>query len=216
MSGSFELGSGQQAFDLDVLLREQVSTQTWTGAPLGYTADYYTPAQLEAAFDRYVAEHGNFGCLINSHMWHSGYARPFEAGSHSMHLLMAAGDCAIADHDHLPAELPGAEVYQSNCTNCRWHSIHTCENGAVEAWHDHALPGWRDLPVVPTKLTKPGWDMERRSAAAVAAWVQQHMPTSFTRPGCPILTYRSANASRHVPNRSPMGGYDIAVVDPSA
>jgi hypothetical protein len=212
MSG-FDLGSGQMAFDLDVLMREQVAARPWSGAPLTYTADYYTPAELEAAFDRYVAEHGRFASYVNSHMWAlSMTLKPFEAGAHSIHLLSADGSCELPEHTHAEGELPGAGVCQANCTSCRWHSIHTSENEAVEAWHDHALPGWRELSLVPSTLTKPGWDMERKSREKVMAWVEEHYPATFLERGSSVRTVRPRYGGRHVPNRSPQGGYDVGTV----
>lgn len=199
------------AFDLDVLIREQIAAQHWSGAPLAYTTDYYTPAELEAAFDRYVAEHGRLDSYRTSHMWRPGAAFTlFTAGAHAMDLLLADGSCELPEHAHAPDDLPGQGMYQANCVSCRWHSIHPEENEAVEAWHDHALPGWRDLPVVPDRLTrKPGWDMERTSRAKVVTWIQENYPAAFLGPGSPIRTLRQHFAGRHVPNRSPQGGYDL-------
>jgi len=208
----FDLAPGQMAFDLDLLMREQIAAQPWSGAPLTYTTDYYTPAELGAAFDRYIAEHGRFACFINSHMWSPAVAViPFEAGTHSMHLLVANGACDVLEHSHAEGELPGEGVYQANCTSCRWHSIHPHENEVVEAWHDHALPGWRDLPLLPSTLTRPGWGMERWSREKVMAWIQEHYPATFLEPGSPVRTVRQPHAGRHVPNRSPQGGYDLGV-----
>ena len=50
--------------------REAVAATAWDGAPLAYTTSYYSPAELDAAFDRYRAEFGGFGCIPRSHMWH--------------------------------------------------------------------------------------------------------------------------------------------------
>lgn len=135
-------GPGQMVFDLDVLMRERVAAQGWSGAPLTYTADYYTPAELEAAFGRYVAEDGRFASYVDSHLRvSSATLKPFEAGAHSMELFLADGACDLPQHTpHAEGELAGRCVYQANCTSCRWDSIHPDENEAVEAWHDHALP----------------------------------------------------------------------------
>ena len=40
-------------FDLAEFEREAVAATVWDGAPLSYTTDYYSPAALDAAFDRY-------------------------------------------------------------------------------------------------------------------------------------------------------------------
>ena len=41
-------------------------------------------------------------------------------------------------------------IYRGACFGCGWHGpAHDRENPAVEDAHDHAWPGWRDLPIVP-------------------------------------------------------------------
>jgi hypothetical protein len=135
--------------------------------------------------------------------------KPFEAGTHSMHLLMADAACDLPEHTYTEGELSGAGVYQANCASCRWHRIHPGENEAVKEWHDHALPGWRDLQLVLSALIKPGWDMERESREKVMAWVEEHYPAAFLEHGSPVRTVRPRYGGRHVPNRSPQGGYDL-------
>lgn len=71
----------------------------------------------------------------------------------------------------------------------------------MEAWHDHAMPGWRDLPVRPSGL----------KAAALEAWLDAY-PSGWKRPGAPIRTVRDPHGTRHVPGRSPWGGYDLAAI----
>jgi len=46
----------------------------------------------------------------------------------------------------------GALMYQPICKPCEWSGITDRENDAVEMWHDHALPSWRELPIVPSRL----------------------------------------------------------------
>ena len=60
-------------FDLADFEREAVAATPWRGAPLAYTTDYYDPADLVAAFERYQAECGHFACIPLSHMWHPAY-----------------------------------------------------------------------------------------------------------------------------------------------
>ena len=43
-------------------------------------------------------------------------------------------------------------MYQPICKPCEWSGITDRENDAVEMWHDHALPSWRELPIVPSRL----------------------------------------------------------------
>ena len=57
-------------FDPDELRRLAIVETPWEGVPLTYVTDFYPVADLLAAFDRYTTEHGHFGCVARSHMWH--------------------------------------------------------------------------------------------------------------------------------------------------
>lgn len=194
------------------LEREQLLATPWSGAPLGYTTDYFTPDELEAAFDRCVAEHGIQGCLPFSHMWHSRDARSTPVKTH--HLVLLTADTrhtgrsrCPSDHQHAPGDLPDEFMYQTNCAPCRWHHISSRENDAVEAWHDHALPGWRDLPVMPVTIKRDSGNGFKTKQATV--WLDEHQPADWRFPGAPIRTERKPLGTRHVPGRSPFGGYDL-------
>ena len=81
------------------------------------------------------------------------------------------------------------------------------ENSAVEGWHDHAFPGWRELPIVPVRLC----DVEKIGLSKAAKkWVEDHYPKSMQVVGAPVITQRSSMGTRHVPGCSPWGGYDIS------
>lgn len=205
-------------FDLEELTRLAVADTPWTGrCPLGYTAEYYTPSELDAALDRWKAQFGSFGWILLSHMWHPCFASdPLILEAHQLHLYTAHGSCDPrhgaaspgrdeANHDHTDNPLPGAFMYQTNCPSCRWHHIATGERTVVEAWHDHAFPGWRALPVLPSKLRRG----DPKAAPAIREWVERHYPDEWQIPGAPMLTQRVDNGLRPVPGRSPFGGYDI-------
>ena len=199
-----------ELFDLVELARVEAIAIPWSGAPLTYTTDYYPPSELLAAFDRWVLEHGNFGCLAKSHMWHTSLtfiAPPIENG-HAMVLLSATGCCDEENHDHHGVEIPDELMYQSICEPCGWHSIHDDENAAVEAWHDHALPGWRTLPVLPAKFARAE---TRQQKAAALVWIEANYPAEWLIPGAPVRTQREPYGTRHVSGRSPLGGYDLGI-----
>ncbi|MGO2112783.1 MAG: DUF6349 family protein, partial [Pseudoclavibacter sp.] len=145
--------TAETLFDLAEFEREAVAATAWNGAPLAYTTSYYSPAELDAAFDRYRAEFGGFGCIPRSHMWHRNSFNQGERAAtddgHELHMFYADAWCKEADHDHSADPLPGGGRYQAVCPGCAWHVITERENDAVEAWHDHALPGWRSLPIMP-------------------------------------------------------------------
>jgi len=196
-------------FDMDQLAREAVAATRWEGAPLTYTTDYYAPEELDAAWARYIAEHGNFGCIPSSHMWHRAPCAPgglivdaLIFRGHELVIFTANTWCNAAEHDHSAAPLPEGYrmCYRGICAPCGWHAI-SDENGVVEAWHDHAMPGWRDLPVRPAGLTP----------AAEKVWLEAY-PGDWQAPGAPIRTPRSTGGTRHVPGRSPWGGYDLAAI----
>lgn len=198
-------------FDLDELQRESVAATPWTGAaPLGYTTEYFDPAELRAAFDGYVGEYGRFGCRVHSHMWADDFTdRPFEFGEHEFVLMTADGgrECPPG-HDHTASPLPGELMYQAICAPCRWHQISDRSNLVIEAWHDHAMPGWRDLPEFPLVLSRAE---TRQQKAVASAWITQHYPPVWQQPGVPVRTMRVPEGTRHVPGRSPLHGYDIAI-----
>lgn len=81
-------------------------------------------------------------------------------------------------------------------------------------WHDHALPGWRELPIVPSRLRM--MDKDGLSKAA-RNWIVEHYPKPMQIPGAPIITARRPYGPRNVPGRSPWGGYDLShtALDPN-
>jgi hypothetical protein len=209
----------QLSFDIDAMIHdaEVAAAPTWAGVPLAYTSDYYTAAQLDEAFARYVFENGSFACIPRSHMWHrNGWDRghSIQFGPHRIELFGADTSCTEADHHHSPGELPeggGSRIsHQAVCADqCAWHAIGT-EREVVEAWHDHAMPGWRELPTLPDKLRPSGAGISTKNTAAMA-WIHENYPEQWQQPGAPILTRRARYGTRHVPGYSPFGGYDLCV-----
>ncbi|MBX3094423.1 MAG: hypothetical protein KF680_07810 [Cryobacterium sp.] len=213
----------QLTFDLDQMIHEAdlAAAPAWTGpAPLHFTTDYHDPADLAAAFERYKFEHGNLGCIPHSHMWHNtttmGNANTLTDG-HDLLVLSADLRCwcwpsfkgtAAQWAAQGKCSCVGALVTQTICEPCRWHHIAADENTAVEAWHDHAWPGWRALPVVPSALRK--YDNQNKPSPKFAEWILDNYPLEWQQPGAPILTERAPNGTRHVPQRSPWGGFDLS------
>ena len=154
-------------------------------------------------------------------MWHPDLcAPPLILDAHQLHVYTADGRCERdrygvaspgrdqSNHDHLAAPLPGHLMAQANCATCRWHLIDRNERTVVEGWHDHAFPGWRDLPVLPAKLARN--QGEKKGDAAIHDWVHTHYPTNWQTVGAPIITERGLHATAAVARRSPFGGYDLA------
>lgn len=93
------------------------------------------------------------------------------------------------------------------CHGCEWrgHPVQD-ENEATEAAHDHVFPGWRSLPVLPRLRGEPTHQQSRD----LRALVERLYPSDWVRRHGPVLTRRSPNATRHVPNRALTGGYDMS------
>lgn len=197
--------SGQLAFDFDELAREEARAQVdqWQGAPLHFTSDYYPPHELEEAFAHWTFLNGNLDSYRRSHMWRRGVAHEQQTvlGDHSGEMFSAD---LRSDRGHLG---PGELLAQMICEPCDWHMITADENAAVEAWHDHALPGWRELPVVPAQIR-----VRHESGLTTVAktWIAERYPADMQVPGAPIITERSPAGTRHVPGYSPWGGYDLS------
>ncbi|MFF0770911.1 DUF6349 family protein [Nonomuraea wenchangensis] len=95
------------------------------------------------------------------------------------------------------------QLYRGACLGCDWEGETRPSNGdAVEDAHDHAWPGWRDLPAVkPPKSNYARWLVE----------VGRAYPPGWLEAGGPIVTVRAdSRFSRHLPGKAPGGGYDLA------
>lgn len=209
----------QLAFDLEGMLHETAvaAAPEWHGAPLHFTTAYYSPYELDAAVAHWQFLHRLDGSRRDSRMWHRAIAVPggVEVGEHGFDLFTVDLRCDPWKHPapHAGCACIGDLTYMAICEPHAWRAIASDENAAVEGWHDHAFPGWRDLPVVPARLRNIG---EIGLSKAARKWVEQRYPTSMQVVGAPVITERSGIGTRHVPGRSPWSGYDISdtAVDP--
>lgn len=102
--------------------------------------------------------------------------------------------------------------YRGACVGCGWVDARAraSENEAAEDAEDHAHPGWRWLPAVP-EPPQPG--MGPGHEKQVQAWLAKArplLPAGWLEAGGPIRTVRGEWGTRHVPLRTPYGGYDMA------
>ena len=203
----------QLAFDIEGMIHAAAveAAHEWSGAPLHFTAAYYPPADIDAAFAHWQFLHKLDNSRTQSRMWHRAIAVPCggDVGDHAFDFFSADLRCEPWKHDepHNDCLCVGELIYMAICEPCGWHFIAGDENSAVEGWHDHAFPGWRDLPIVPARLRdidKPGL------SKAAKKWIEAHYPKSTQIVGAPIITERTTMGTRHVPGRSPWGGYDIS------
>lgn len=207
----------QLAFDLDELTRSPYAGP----APAHFTAEYFTPDELLAAHAEGTRLAGGvWPRLAPNHTWDlgitTGYSNRKTVG-HTCVLLDVDLRCDCwprfrGSRDDWDAaggcQCVGSLLYQANCPDCRWHAFGE-ENEVVEAWHDHAWPGWRDLPVLP--FDHENWNVERSVwSKKASAWIEENQPTEWRVSGAPLLTQRQKFGTRHVPGRSPWGGFDLS------
>ena len=205
--------NGQLSFDIDALIHaaEVEAAPPWQGAPLHFTIGYFAPAALDKAFEQWCFLNGHFDSIAQSHMWHRYRAlnEHVELGEHSIDTFTA--DLRCNDHAHRDPDeecsCVGDIVHLAICEPCGWHLVTGDENTAVEAWHDHALPGWRHLPIVPARVRVRN---DKGLTKQAREWIAGHYPPWAQVPGAPIITERSEHATRHVPRYSPWGGYDLS------
>jgi len=211
----------QIAFDIDAMIHEAdiAASPSWSGAPLRFHLEYRTSAELDAAFDRYVFENGNFNCLAASHMWHrniQGWRRvdPTVSVNGRQHTLaiynvdLRCDTPAHRDRD-VRCSCVSGYLYRAHCDDCLWMSqVTDDESDAAAEWHDHAMPGWRELPIVP----EGSHEMTNKEKARRLEKLGDLQPAAWQFAGAPIITDRRGHGTRAVEGRSPYGGYDFAIV----
>lgn len=222
---------------LDDMLDAEKPDEVWAGrAPLNFTREYFHPDDHFAAHQWLIDDKrgGRFGSAVGRvHTWHSstleGWIIPERAKRHSLCMMDACLSCFQDGHGRdydvpIIDHVPGSPVFTRPrtcyciqltlhkvvCTACRWQYIDDSKQRTVEAWHDHAFPGWRDLPLLPSKLR--GAMGTSKMTPALEAWFADNYPEEFRVGGAPILTARDRIMSRHVPGYSPWGGFDMGII----
>jgi len=216
-------GPGQASL-LDVLEESKLAAPTpclyRTGKARGLAARL-------AEFDAWKDEYGNWGSLRRSHAW-TGHSLPPGVVLHRTYEDMLldrcepailAADLSRRDSDPVPpCGCDGPMLYRAACRGrgCTWEGPEReRENPAAEDGLDHAWPGWRDLPAVPgiPDVSSGTSARDRKTLAAWAEKVNAVYPDGWLGAGGPIRTVRdSPRGGRHVPARTPYGGYDLAIV----
>jgi hypothetical protein len=210
----------QLAFDIEGMIHEAAikASPDWAGAPLQFTTAYFSPEDLDAASAHWHFLHRLDDPRAPRRMWRRSITIPVgvDSGNQAFDFFTADLRCEPWKHDepHGMCACVGDLMYLAICEPHTWHLIASDENTAAEGWHDHAFPGWRDLPIVPARLRsvgKPGL------SKAATRWIEEHYPKAMQVDGAPVITERSGLGTRHVAGRSPWGGYDIShtAVDPT-
>lgn len=174
-------------------------------APTLYGSPARGLAARAAEFAAWRDAHGSFDSLGRSHAWTVHITCPDTATPRCQPTVLSADlrcDCDRSEQCSCVGEL----MYRGACRHCDWEGEpHAAENPAAEDACDHAWPGWRDLPVVPPVPE------ERTKRAAWIDRARELHPTGWLEDGGPIRTARTGHGTRHVPHRTPFGGYDLAV-----
>ena len=176
-------------------------------APTLYGSPARGLAARTAEFHAWRAAHGSFGSVGRSHAWTVQLTCPETATVRCQPTVLSADlrcDCDRYDECCCVGDL----LYRGACRHCDWEGQpYARENAAAEDACNHAWPGWPDVPVVPPVPE------ERKKRAAWVERVLELYPAGWLEDGGPIRTSRSCRGIRHVPDRTPFGGYDLAVAD---
>ena len=165
-----------------------------------------------AAYQQWVEVHGHFDSFRRSHAWHAhsgGPGRLAATGACRPTILCADLCCHHRDQD---CYCVGGDdlLYRGACLHCQWEGpVRKSENAATEDAHDHAWPAWRDLPLVPRR---PEAATSRKQKEAIARWATQidaRYPSRWLQSGGPIRTSRIGCGTRHIPDHTGFGGYDM-------
>lgn len=209
------MSQDQLPFDVESMIHEAAvaAAPEWAGAPLHLITTYYPPAELDAAFEYWQFLHAHDKTHI-SRMWHRSITvpratRPPDTGSFLTRPTCVAS-CGRTPDKRGTCLGVGDLMYQPICEQCEWNGITDRENDAVGMWHDHALPGWRELPIVPSRLRmmdKDGLSTPRGSGSpsttqsrAGSGGSDHHRAPPLRHAACPgPLT---VGWLRPVPNRS--------------
>lgn len=169
-------------------------------APFGFTLSTdFTPAEFEYAYERRAKRDGQLGVAVWSHQWHATWCGPTRTtGAHPCASLTVSLRCQHEGTNR--CHCVKSFLYRIYCHSCAWWTpVRTDENLIAEDYHDHCWPGWRDLPI------------DKPTESRTKKWTPLPRDEQWTTPGAPILTARTGLGTRHVPDRSPWGGYDLGI-----
>lgn len=195
-------------FDLEILTAEAArdNAPAWAGPSLRYTNSFLSPSVHAAVSARNALENPTWSRDRLSGSWHPWITHTdFQTVDHDYAMLCVDLRCRcfmkrdLENDRDTKCSCVGDLMFQTICTRCEANFVTDNEKTAVEAWHDHAFPGWRDLPVIPPT----------RSDAARATFIEVNYPEAWKVQHAPIRTTRLKYGTRHVPGRSPWGGFDL-------
>ena len=130
-----------------------------------FTFDILAAEEMDRAWTWWRRTNGRFGAWLLFHQWRVNdlSSSPLASGHECMTTQAYLGCPPSAHTSAGKCSCVGGDVWRTVCPPCGWASeVLTAEQDAVEAWHDHAWPGWRDLPAV-----------ECQGACPTATWGKQ-------------------------------------------
>ncbi len=177
-----------------------------------------------AEWEAWLAEHGHGSAYARSHAWRVVTTCPDTPTDRCQPTVLT---CDLSAPRGYPPPCGGhdrSQLYRGACRRpgCLWEGPErdswagSGENPAAEDALNHAWPGWRDLPVAPD-FPHIQSGTSKADLRALARWAEQVnaiYPEGWLEAGGPVRTLRSGRGTRHVPDRTPYGGYDVAAVAP--
>jgi len=163
-------------------------------------------------FEARIAEYGSFGFPARSRGWHVAITSPVaDAPTDRCQPTLLSADLRCQHYSGGCAYV--GELYcRGACPRCPYESpVRDRENPAVDDAHDHAWPGWRQLPTVPRAPGRTGNTTNKTRLAAWADPVSETYPAGWLAAGGPIRTLRDRTGGRHAPHHNGLGGDDLAV-----
>lgn len=180
-----------------------------------FASPAHSYASRVAAFAGWADQHGHFDCIRRSHGWHEEPAAADSPTDLCRPTTLVANLCC--DHDGLNCSCVGDLIWRGACRRGDWEGpVRGDHNPAVEDAHDHAWPGLRTLPVVADRRPESG--TAKPAVARMARWVDtvdELYPAGWLEAGGPIRTARGPLGTRHVPDGTGFGGYELSANDPT-
>ncbi|HAY44076.1 MAG TPA: hypothetical protein DCY59_11265 [Micrococcaceae bacterium] len=175
-------------------------------APLGFTSKEFHPDDFDAADaanrrwvnDKFKMYQG----WVESITGRSGSGSYHPSFTYTADLRCTCNDARLV-RDRLECYCVGGRLERVYCAGCDWWTAITDrETEASELLLDHCWPGWRDLPIIETKMKPNGGYTYKYPAGYPEAWKVR---------GAPTRDVREHYSSRHVPGYNEFGGYKTAV-----
>ncbi|RIJ77950.1 hypothetical protein D1871_04505 [Nakamurella silvestris] len=187
--------------------------------PAALRNGFQTREEMAEAKQAWLRDNARFNFVARSHLWEiNGFETlAVPVMGHDTAIVEVRIDCPHGPDQSDPCSCVRGDMTKAVCFTCTWQSPVRGEVWVDRMWgltplnlvhllHDHAAPGWRELPIITPVRGDASPEVQRRWTEEVA----DLYPAEFQRTGAPVITDRRPPVNRSVPGRSPWGGYDIA------